>query len=106
MPLRANTLRAASRMRPRLKSLTRARRSSSLALITSLCLHCDVMDVKAFAVGLGEWARAHAGPDASVDGIARLPGHSGISFAFALRSGDGHVERLVIRIPPEGVRRS
>lgn len=63
------------------------------------------MDVKRFTERLERWARAHAGADATVEAVSRLPGHSGISFAFDLRSSAG-VERLVIRVPPAGVRRS
>jgi aminoglycoside phosphotransferase (APT) family kinase protein len=58
-----------------------------------------------FASKLERWARAHLGPEAAVTAITRLPGHSGISFAFDVKVG-AELERLVIRIPPEGVRRS
>jgi aminoglycoside phosphotransferase (APT) family kinase protein len=63
------------------------------------------MEVKAMEERLARWARAHVGGDAGVTGVRELPGHSGISFAFDL-GADATVDRLVIRIPPAGVRRS
>ena len=54
---------------------------------------------------LARWARAHVGPQAAVGAVTRLPGHSGITFAFEVRAPQA-VEHLVIRVPPEGVRRS
>ena len=48
---------------------------------------------------LRSWAAATFGPDAEVDGLTRLPGHSGIMWAFALGTPNG-TERLVLRPPP------
>lgn len=60
-----------------------------------------------FSDRLWRWAEAHLGDDARIVATRRLPGHSGISFAFDVRTdGDGALERLVIRVPPAGVRRS
>ena len=57
---------------------------------------------------LGAWARHHYGPNASVVGVHPMPGNAGISFGFDVvtpASGDASVvERLVIRVPPAGVR--
>jgi len=61
---------------------------------------------------LGAWARHHYGPEASVDAVSPMPGNAGISFGFdvtAPERGAGSdqapvVERLVIRVPPAGVR--
>lgn len=54
---------------------------------------------------LRSWAAATFGPDAEVDGLTRLPGHSGITWAFALGTPNG-TERRVLRLPPLGARRS
>lgn len=48
---------------------------------------------------LAAWALAEAGSD--VGAVARMPGHSGISYGFELNG-----EPLVIRVPPLGVKRS
>jgi len=40
-----------------------------------------------------------------VDGLERMPGHSGITWGFDVR-GRGDPERLVLRMPPLGARRS
>lgn len=54
---------------------------------------------------LGRWAADVLGPDARVESLERMPGHSGITWAFDVR-GHGDPERLVLRMPPLGVRRS
>jgi aminoglycoside phosphotransferase (APT) family kinase protein len=57
---------------------------------------------------LPAWARHHYGPEASVDSVYAMPGNAGISFGFDVHGGtspgDPVVERLVIRVPPAGVR--
>ena len=53
---------------------------------------------------LPAWAAAHYGPDAVVDRVDRMPGNAGISFGFDVVEA-GRRERLVIRVPPPGVRR-
>ncbi|HEY2702752.1 MAG TPA: phosphotransferase [Candidatus Dormibacteraeota bacterium] len=52
---------------------------------------------------LADFCRAHAGAGAEVVGLRAMPGHSGLSFGFALRGGDGP-PRHVLRLPPAGVR--
>ena len=54
---------------------------------------------------LQRWAADTLGPDARVDGLERMPGHSGITWAFDV-DGHGPTERLVLRMPPLGARRS
>jgi aminoglycoside phosphotransferase (APT) family kinase protein len=59
---------------------------------------------------LASWARHHYGPEASVESVAPMPGNAGLSFGFDVgRPGESGaasgVERLVIRVPPAGVRR-
>jgi aminoglycoside phosphotransferase (APT) family kinase protein len=63
------------------------------------------MKVKAMEERLAGWSTAELGPDARVSGLRELPGHSGISFAFDLEAAAG-ADRLVIRVPPAGVRRT
>lgn len=62
---------------------------------------------------LQRWIEAHYGPTASATSIVRLPGHSGTTVAFDVTGGGGGgvgggggelIERLVVRIPPVGVR--
>jgi len=50
---------------------------------------------------LGRWAADTLGPDTRVDGLERMPGHSGITWAFEVGG-----EQLVLRTPPLGARRS
>lgn len=49
------------------------------------------------------WAKAHYGPSAAVTRIARMPGHSGISYLLTVRTPEV-VDDLVLRVPPFGVR--
>jgi aminoglycoside phosphotransferase (APT) family kinase protein len=55
---------------------------------------------------LRAWAEAHYGEGAAVVDLVVLPGHAGLTYGFSVLDSDGaHVERLVLRVPPEGVRR-
>lgn len=56
---------------------------------------------------LDRWARHACGADAVVSGLDQMPGHSGITFGFDVEHAGarGGRERLVVRIPPKGVRR-
>lgn len=56
------------------------------------------------SVLLARWARVHVGPEAVVDEVERLPGHSGITWAFRVRVDHSLCERLVLKVPPLGVR--
>jgi aminoglycoside phosphotransferase (APT) family kinase protein len=58
-------------------------------------------DAAAMRERLQRWATDVIGPDARVNGLERMPGHSGITWAF-----DVDDERLVLRMPPLGARRS
>lgn len=64
----------------------------------------DIRETDGMAACLGEWARAKVGAAALIGNVHRLPGHSGLLYGFDLLAGDGAVERLVIRVPPPGVR--
>jgi aminoglycoside phosphotransferase (APT) family kinase protein len=57
------------------------------------------------APALAAWAEVHYGEGATVSAVETMPGHAGLSFGFDVRSGYQH-DRLVIRLPPKGVRRS
>lgn len=53
---------------------------------------------------LSRWAQAEVGPAVTVTDVERMPGHSGITYSFALI--DDEVRRdVVMRMPPAGVRR-
>jgi aminoglycoside phosphotransferase (APT) family kinase protein len=52
------------------------------------------------------WAAEHVGPGARVDEVRAMPGHAGLSFGFTVTSATGDVDRLVMRMPPKGVRRA
>ncbi len=50
------------------------------------------------------WAVAHCGVGASVSNVASLGGHSGVTVGFDLNPASQPTERLVLKIPPPGVR--
>lgn len=55
---------------------------------------------------LGRWAGAHVPEADHVTDVAPMPGNSGLSFGFSVRSSTGDViRRLVIRLAPPNVRR-
>jgi len=64
----------------------------------------DTEQTQAIRASLERWATYHYEPNSRIDALARLPGHSGISYGFDVVS-PGYRDRLVIRVPPAGVRR-
>ena len=58
-------------------------------------------DATAMHERLRGWAADTLGPDAQVERVERMAGHSGITWAF-----EANGERLVLRLPPLGARRS
>jgi len=55
----------------------------------------------------GSWARQQYGETTTVTGFAPMPGNSGLSFGFEVRSADATViDEVVVRLAPPGVRRS
>lgn len=52
---------------------------------------------------LDRWVAAHYGATATIERLRRLPGHSGITFAFDVQHGPIS-EGIVLRVPPRGVR--
>lgn len=64
------------------------------------------MDATELQPQLEVWARETYGPDAVVADVHPMPGHAGLSFGFDVApSPDAIAERLVMRMPPKGVRR-
>ncbi len=53
---------------------------------------------------LQTWVAGHYGPEAVLSGVASLGGHSGVTIGFDVRQGDQPEERLVLKVPPRGVR--
>lgn len=60
--------------------------------------------VSVMAPLLARWARRRHGPHARLTDVERLPGHSGITFGFGVAVGDAEAQRLVVKVPPLGVR--
>lgn len=56
---------------------------------------------------LSRWVEAHYGPGATATSVAKLPGHAGTTVAFDATPAGGAApaDRLVVRLPPAGVRR-
>ena len=64
------------------------------------------MDVRELQPQLEAWAHDTYGPEAVVREVEPMPGHAGLSFGFDVApSADAAAERLVMRMPPKGVRR-
>ena len=57
----------------------------------------DLRDPAVITPLLRRWAAGE------VHDVVRLPGHSGITFSFAVRGTRGPSERLVVKVPPLGV---
>jgi aminoglycoside phosphotransferase (APT) family kinase protein len=55
---------------------------------------------------LQQWAKTHYHEQADVRDVCPMPGHAGLSFGFSVTDSTGDVDRLVVRMPPHGVRRS
>jgi aminoglycoside phosphotransferase (APT) family kinase protein len=60
---------------------------------------------------LERWAGAHYHESDGHEGVGirdvhPMPGHAGLSFGFSVTDARGDVDRLVVRMPPKGVRRS
>jgi aminoglycoside phosphotransferase (APT) family kinase protein len=62
-------------------------------------------DPSAMRARLVRWAADEVAPGATIGAVEHLPGHSDISWAFELGTADG-TQRLVLRMPPLGARRS
>lgn len=64
------------------------------------------VDQSALQLQLQRWADAHFHQGVTVTDLTAMPGHAGLSFGFKVSDSDGTIDRLVMRMPPKGVRRS
>ncbi len=55
---------------------------------------------------LERWADAHYHEGVVVADLRAMPGHAGLSFGFTVTENAGVLDRLVVRMPPKGVRRA
>lgn len=55
---------------------------------------------------LERWADVHYHEGVSIRDLRAMPGHAGLSFGFTVADATGVLDRLVVRMPPKGVRRS
>nr|MCW2728054.1 hypothetical protein [Aeromicrobium sp.] len=53
---------------------------------------------------LAVWVASEVGPDRRIEGLHRLPGHSGISWSFDIVGPSHDTIGVVMRVPPIGVR--
>jgi aminoglycoside phosphotransferase (APT) family kinase protein len=64
------------------------------------------VDRQVLQAQLEQWAAAHYHEGVMVRDLRPMPGHAGLSFGFDVRDSTGTIDRLVMRMPPKGVRRS
>jgi aminoglycoside phosphotransferase (APT) family kinase protein len=64
------------------------------------------VDVQVLHAQLERWAAAHYHDGAMIGSLRAMPGHAGLSFGFVVADDRGHIDHLVVRMPPKGVRRS
>ncbi len=64
------------------------------------------IDRQVLQAQLERWADAHYHEGTTVADLRPMPGHAGLSFGFTVRDATGDLDRLVMRMPPKGVRRS
>jgi aminoglycoside phosphotransferase (APT) family kinase protein len=63
------------------------------------------IDLDDLAARLASWAAHQYGPDASIAELRAMPGNAGLSFGFSVIVDGATKDRLVMRMPPKGVRR-
>jgi len=64
------------------------------------------VDVEALQAQLDQWAAVHYHEGVMVRALRPMPGHAGLSFGFDVADNTGVLDRLVMRMPPKGVRRA
>ncbi|ANK79819.1 MAG: hypothetical protein TEF_02705 [Rhizobiales bacterium NRL2] len=64
----------------------------------------DIRGTDGMAACLQGWVETHLGADKVAANVTRMPGHSGLLYGFDVLAGAETAERLVIRVPPPGVR--
>src|SRR5215207_6608727 len=55
---------------------------------------------------LDRWAGAHYHEGTTIRDLHPMPGHAGLSFGFTVADASSELDRLVVRMPPKGVRRA
>jgi aminoglycoside phosphotransferase (APT) family kinase protein len=63
------------------------------------------VDTEVLQAQLERWAGVHYHEGATVRGLHAMPGHAGLSFGFIVADASGELDKLVVRMPPKGVRR-
>lgn len=63
------------------------------------------VDREVLQAQLDLWAAAHYHEGVMVTDLRPMPGHAGLSFGFTVGDTEGAIDRLVMRMPPKGVRR-
>jgi aminoglycoside phosphotransferase (APT) family kinase protein len=64
------------------------------------------VDQQVLQAQLERWAGVHYHEGARIDGLHAMPGHAGLSFGFTVSDATGELDKLVVRMPPKGVRRA
>ena len=64
------------------------------------------VDVTVLHAQLERWAGAHYHEGTTISDLRAMPGHAGLSFGFTVSDATGVLDRLVMRMPPKGVRRA
>ena len=64
------------------------------------------VDTQVFQAQLERWADAHYHEGVTISDLRAMPGHAGLSFGFTVADNAGVLDRLVVRMPPKGVRRA
>ena len=64
------------------------------------------VDWDVFSGQLQLWASAHYHDGVTVRDVHPMPGHAGLSFGFTVTDSTGDLDKLVVRMPPKGVRRA
>ena len=55
---------------------------------------------------LERWSAAQYHEGTTIADLHPMPGHAGLSFGFTVSDATGIIDRLVMRMPPKGVRRA
>lgn len=64
------------------------------------------VDIGVLQAQLERWAAVHYHEGTWVTDLQPMPGHAGLSFGFTVSDATGVLDRLVMRMPPKGVRRA
>jgi aminoglycoside phosphotransferase (APT) family kinase protein len=64
------------------------------------------VDREVLQAQLERWAGVHYHEGTTITDLRPMPGHAGLSFGFSVADATGVVDRLVVRMPPKGVRRA